>query len=242
MGLFDFYKQKNEMNLNFIFNSSDHLRYENGKHISGPHGGASRAIKVEPNINGNEGCTVTIFNTDNQNVVQMAPKQMKVIQQTDDKIVLRGYGFDLMGAPFSDYGMTFLYKSGKIEKCVLHMHDRNVDIEYLKSEKDLPSNVTQKETGLSDIQSFVKKWNNETPMNTKISIAQKTDELNNIGCDYHNQNDYRNAIIYFKKALDIMPINDDALKNLVVCYKAIGNFEKMQEAQSKLDYLKKIGI
>lgn len=38
------------MLLNFIFKSSDHLRYENGEHVSGPHGGARRAVKVEPNI------------------------------------------------------------------------------------------------------------------------------------------------------------------------------------------------
>ena len=89
------------MNLNFIFKSSDHLRYENGIHVSGPHGGAGRAVKVEPNVSGNEGYTVTIFNLDGnhpvwQNNVQMAPKQMKIIQQTNDKVVLRGYGHDMM--------------------------------------------------------------------------------------------------------------------------------------------------
>ena len=36
------------MNLNFIFKSSDHNRYENGILVSGPHGGAPREIKVEP--------------------------------------------------------------------------------------------------------------------------------------------------------------------------------------------------
>ena len=33
------------MDLNFVFKSSDHLRYENGKHVSGPHGGAGRAVQ-----------------------------------------------------------------------------------------------------------------------------------------------------------------------------------------------------
>lgn len=119
------------MNLNFVFKSSDHLRYENGKHVSGPHGGAPRAVKVEPNISGKEGCTVTMFNTDGQNVVQMAPKQMKVIEQTNDKVVLRGYGQDAMGASFADYGLTIKLKNGEVENCILHMHDRGVDIEYL---------------------------------------------------------------------------------------------------------------
>jgi hypothetical protein len=66
-----------------------------------------------------------------QNNVQMAPKQMKVIEQTNDKIVLRGYGHDVMGTSFADYGLTIKLKDGKVENCILHMHDREVDIEYL---------------------------------------------------------------------------------------------------------------
>lgn len=123
-------------NLDFIFKSSDHLRYENGRHVSGPHGGARRAIKVEPNISGNSGQTVTMFNLDGnhpfwQNNVQMAPKQMKVIEETENKVILRGYGQDPMGASFADYGLTIFYNGEEVEKCILHMHDRNIDIEYL---------------------------------------------------------------------------------------------------------------
>ena len=88
-------------------------------------------VKVEPNISGNEGCTVTMFNTDGQRVVQMAPKQMKVIQQSADKIILRGYGHDMMGSSFADYGLTIHYNNGQVTKCILHMHERNVDIEYM---------------------------------------------------------------------------------------------------------------
>lgn len=127
---------KHELELDFVFKSSDHLRYENGEHISGPHGGAGRAVKVEPNINGGEGVTVTLYNLDGnhpvwQNNVQMAPKQMKVIESNNDKVVLRGYGQDAMGASFADYGLTINLKNGQIYNCVLHMHDRGVDIEYL---------------------------------------------------------------------------------------------------------------
>ena len=60
----------------------------------------------------------------------MAPKQMKVIQSSDDKIVLRGYGHDARGA-FADYCLTINLKNGEIANCILHMHDREVDIEYL---------------------------------------------------------------------------------------------------------------
>jgi len=120
-----------------MFLSSDHLRYENGIHVSGPHGGAKRGVKIEPN-NGNQGnYLVTLYIMDGVhpvwgNNIQMAPKQMKVIEQVSNKIVLRGYGLDMTGAPFADYGMTVFLNNGEVNKCILHMHDRNVDIHYLK--------------------------------------------------------------------------------------------------------------
>jgi tetratricopeptide (TPR) repeat protein len=121
-----------ELELEFVFHSSDHLRYENGLHVSGPHGGAPRAIKVEANIIGNVGYSVTMFNTDGgRSVVQMAPKQMKLIRADSEKIQLKGFGRDQMGASFDDYGLTIFHNDGNIEKCVLHMYDRGVDIEYL---------------------------------------------------------------------------------------------------------------
>lgn len=124
--------QEKEIELDFVFHSSDHLRYENGRHVSGPHGGAPRALKVEANIWGNKGYTVTMFNIDEgKAVVQMTPKQMKLIAADSVKIQLKGYGQDAMGASFSNYGLTIYHNNGKIEKCVLHMFDRNVDIEYL---------------------------------------------------------------------------------------------------------------
>lgn len=139
------------MDLNFLFESSDHIRYQDGIHISGPHGGAKRAVKVEPNISGcsgykivsGDGYIVTIYNLDGmhpvwQNNVQMAPKPMRVISQSDNKIVLRGYPLQAM-SPFGwidfdgqNYGLTIFFKNEQVEKCVLHMYDRNVEIEYLK--------------------------------------------------------------------------------------------------------------
>jgi len=229
------------MNLNFIFNSSDHLRYENGRHVSGPHGGAPRAVKVEPNIAGNVGYTVTMFNTDGQSVVQMAPKQMKIIQQEYDRVVLKGYGYDNMGSSFADYGLSVYYKNDIVEKCILHMHDRSVDIEYLKSESQTIEKESTKENGIEEIKIFLNKFMPQ-PKHIKMDLAQQTDDLNNLGCDYYNENDIENAIIHYKKALDIYPINDDALKNLIVCYEETGNFKKMNEAKAKFEYLKKIGL
>jgi uncharacterized tellurite resistance protein B-like protein len=118
------------------FESRDHIRHQNGAITSGPHsGGAKRAIKIENNINGNEGYSVTIYNLDGDSIwgdqVQMAPKQMKVIEESKDKIVLRGYGSDRFGSSFSDYGLTVHLEGPSIHSMVLHMHDRAIDIEYL---------------------------------------------------------------------------------------------------------------
>ena len=229
------------MNLNFTFNSSDHLRHENGRHVSGPHGGAPRAVKVEPNITGNVGYTVTMFNTDGQYVVQMAPKQMKIIQETKDKVVLRGYGYDNMGSSFADYGLSIYYKNDIVEKCILHMHDRSVDIEYLKSDTQTIEKESSKANGIEEIKMFLNKFIPQ-PRHIKMDLAQQTDDLNNLGVDYYERNDIKNAIIHYNKALEIYPINDDALKNLIVCYRETGNFEKMNNAKEKLEYLKKIGL
>ncbi|MBF1457040.1 MAG: hypothetical protein HXN56_06575 [Prevotella nigrescens] len=139
------------MELNFTFKSSDHLRYENGVHVAGPHGGANRAVKVEPNINGcngyniqgGDGYIVTIYNLDGmhpawQNNVQMSPKPMRIVSQSVDKIVLRGYPVQAM-SPFGwidfngeDYGLTIYIQDEEVDKCVLHLHDRKIDLEYLK--------------------------------------------------------------------------------------------------------------
>lgn len=123
------------------FESSDHVRYQNGQHVSGPHGGAKRAVKVETNIEGKEGFTVTVYNLDGVhpvwgNNVQMAPKQMKVISSNSESTELRGWGEDpkAFGHPdgsFADYGITINHPENEIESIVLHMHDRSVDIKYL---------------------------------------------------------------------------------------------------------------
>ena len=236
MGLFDIFKTQKNSELNFVFNSPDHLRYENGIHVSGPHGGAPRALKVEPNITGKDGYTVTMYNTDGQYVVQMAPKQMKIISQDKNKVILKGYGVDSMGASFADYGVTIFYSNDKIEKCILHMYDRNVDIHYLG-----PNRIETNENGIEEINSFLNRFKT-LPMDKRVDLAQKTDALNNTGVDYYEEGDILRAILFYKKALEIYPINDDALKNLIICYRETNEFGKMNESQKKLEHLKKIGL
>lgn len=134
---------------NIQFLSDDHIRYQNGQiavtassDSNGHNKGANRGIQIEPNINGGEGYTVTIFNMDGNhplwgNNVQMAPKQMKLISVENQKIVLRGFGHDAMGNSFADYGISIYHNGKEPTKIKLHMHDRNVDLEYFKSSKEV---------------------------------------------------------------------------------------------------------
>jgi hypothetical protein len=39
-----------------------------------------------------------------------------------------------------------------------------------------------------------------------------------------------------------MPINDDALKNLKICYSETNNILKFNEVKKKLDYLNRLGM
>lgn len=125
------------MHLDLNFESHAHFRYENGFHAPGPPDRAIRVIKVEPNINRGEGYTVTIFNMDGGNAsVQMAPKQMRIIKEMVGKVVLRGFGSDDFGGQFADYGLTIYFDNDVPNKCVLHIFDRNIDIEYLAEDNE----------------------------------------------------------------------------------------------------------
>ena len=119
------------------FNSSDHIRFQNGQDISGHNFGCNRQIKIEKNISGNSGYTVTIYNLDSNhpvwgNNIQMAPKQMKIIKIENDIVTLRGYGTDSLNASFTDYGIDILIQNNEIERVQLNMFDRNISLLYLK--------------------------------------------------------------------------------------------------------------
>ena len=125
------------------FKSSGHIRFQKGHEVSNS-AGCHRTVKVEKNVSGNRGYTVTVYNDDGVHPlwgtnVQMSPKPMEVVSRKDNQIVLRGYGYDQEAlsfgvsredASFADYGMTLVLNDNQVEKCILHMYDRSVDIEY----------------------------------------------------------------------------------------------------------------
>lgn len=129
-----------------VFDSSDHVRFQNGQNVSGHNYNCHRRITIEKNIEGAEGYTVTMYNLDGvhpfwQNNVQMAPKRMKIVNVDRNIVELRGYGYDenalAMGAPFEaasfeNYGIVVMIENDAIVRAQLNMYDRNVSIVYLK--------------------------------------------------------------------------------------------------------------
>ncbi|MCQ2958607.1 MAG: hypothetical protein MJ198_00265 [Bacteroidales bacterium] len=146
MGLFDFFYSSNfDSNVKtFVFHSTKHQRYESDVPVMGLQI-CGRTLSLEKNVNGCSGYRLRegygyIVRGQNDDIgrEQFAPKPMEVIKQSKDYVLLRGYMTQAMG-PFgwidfdlSDYGFEVFYENGIVQKCVLHMYDRNVRIEYLK--------------------------------------------------------------------------------------------------------------
>ena len=129
-----------------VFDSSDHVRFQNGQNVSGHNYGSNRRLVIEKNIQGGKGYTISMYNMDGmhplwQNNIQMAPKRMKIVNVDGNIVDLRGYGYDenalAMGAPletasFENYGVVLMIEDGKIVRAQLNMFDRNVSIVYLQ--------------------------------------------------------------------------------------------------------------
>ncbi len=129
--------------LDLVLKSTHHQRYQNGIPVMGAQY-CNRTIKIENKVfkemfNGldvspKQGFLVTMWNMDTPNPTpQMQPKLMEMVTNTDDKILLRGVVLKTMGVVAydnKDYGMTLHLKNRNVVKCVLHLYDRGVDIEY----------------------------------------------------------------------------------------------------------------
>lgn len=119
------------------FDSSDHIRYCDGIDVSGHNYGCNRRIVIEKNIEGGEGYTITMINLDGvhpfwRNNIQMAPKQMRIIDASDGVVKLRGFGIDRLGCSFADYGIVLLIVDGEISRVQLDMYDRDISIVYFE--------------------------------------------------------------------------------------------------------------
>ncbi len=137
---------KNEVKgdkLDLILKSTHHQRYQNGMPVKGSQY-CNRQIKIEHKIFKDmfdglevmprEGFLITMLNTDVEPPVQhMQPKMMEMVYNHGDEILLKGVMIKAMGYVAhndTDYGITLYLKNRNVVKCVLHMYDRGVDIEY----------------------------------------------------------------------------------------------------------------
>lgn len=133
---------------NLVLVSKKHLRYEH-KNPTGGLQKCGRAIFIE-NQDFSEmfsGLPVTpecgflvrmvnadIRNTDGSYPPMMEPKLMELVSDNGSQIELRGVTLKAFGdtaVDFSQYGLSLYLSSRKVVKCVLHMFDREIDIEYL---------------------------------------------------------------------------------------------------------------
>lgn len=124
------------------FNSSDHVRFQNGRNVSGHNYGRARKVVIEKNIENKEGYTVSIYNMDGIHPqYQMTPKPMKIVRVENNSVEFQGYGYDeravAMGVPvnmasFKDYGVVVMIENGDIVRVQLNMYDRNISLIYLQ--------------------------------------------------------------------------------------------------------------
>lgn len=138
----------------FVFVSDCHQRYQNGAEVMGLQQ-CTRTVRVEKNTNGcrgyklnpGDGYIVKVYNND-LGKPNISDKPMRIVRKTADKVELRGFPieaqtpFGWQEVDYRDYGFTVYYTNGKISKCVLHMFDRNVDLEYRKSDDSAPLKIT----------------------------------------------------------------------------------------------------
>lgn len=129
--------------VDLVLKSTHHQRYQNGIPVMGNQY-CNRIIKIENKIfkdmfdgldvSPKEGFFVTMWNTDMPTPIQhMEPKLMEMVADMGDKILLRGIVLKAMGSVvfnFNKYGITLHLKDRIVVKCVLHLYDRDVDIEY----------------------------------------------------------------------------------------------------------------
>ncbi len=139
--------EKDENMQPFTFKSNCHQRYENEFPVMGLQE-CIRTISVVKNTDGcpgyklapGIGYIVKIYN-DDLGKPNMSDKPMKVVSKSADKVELRGFlieaqsPFGWQEVNYGDYGFVIYYNNGKVNKCVLHMYDRNVRLEYMQKQE-----------------------------------------------------------------------------------------------------------
>ncbi len=120
------------------FKSTRHIKHYHDKSVS-ENKNEKRAIKIEPNITGEKGYTVTTFKLNGilafwGHLVEFPPTHMEVVSLSEEQSVLRGINesHSRAAAGLTKYGLSIYHPESKIEKIVLHRPQEQLEIEYLK--------------------------------------------------------------------------------------------------------------
>lgn len=124
-----------------VFYSKHHYRFECGVEIGG--GAAKRAIRIQDSISGNEGYSVTIYDTEENEVlradrVSMSTKPMKIISSSFDETTMQGWGvytppFGGIQIPYSNM-VDHISSGGRFKKslciCLTRMLISNINFNF----------------------------------------------------------------------------------------------------------------
>lgn len=201
-------RQNSESMRTFTFKSNCHQRYENNVPVRGLQE-TKRTVSVVKNTKGcpgyklepGVGYIVKIFN-DELGKPNMSDKPMKIVHKTANMVELRGFPiearspFGWQEVDYSDYGFVVYYKNGQVDKCVLHMYDRNTYIEYRKVAKvsgnssNVPSNIQAildaATMGLVAAQQGNRRIEQENLINLFNLTQEKSSQLLHIPADKYN--------------------------------------------------------
>lgn len=163
----------------FTFRSNCHQRYKNDTPVMG----LQECIRTVSLVKNTDGCPgyklepgvgyiVKIYN-DDLGKPNMSDKPMKVVTKSADMVELRGFPiearspFGWQEVDYSDYGFVVYYKNGQVEKCVLHMYDRNIRLEYMtKSES---ASTTKTNSSIANASESYKLTETETLVKEALS-------------------------------------------------------------------------
>ncbi|WP_300436221.1 hypothetical protein [Christiangramia sp.] len=102
--------------------------------------GEPKAIKIEPQIDGKNGFTVTIFKVTGftpfwGNKVELALRHMDIVELSLEKSFLRAcnhsLGKDSRPSKKSDYGLSIYHPNNQIERIILHKYHKNKELEFV---------------------------------------------------------------------------------------------------------------
>jgi len=105
---------------------------------------ANRGLEIKSHSDINDAYLISIYNLDGYDTIwnpnlEMHPKVMKVIRQSDKKIEMIGFGFDKLGNNYNDYGITILLQNKNVNTIILHNFEKERDTEYYKDSENLTS-------------------------------------------------------------------------------------------------------